>query len=480
MRDRQEANGNPAHQHPETHRLDPQRPDPRQPDLRRLGPRPLPLHLSLSLASWSNSALVLPSLNIVWQHLKEQAAGNAPAAGPNPRPPSLPVPPNLAQALREIGPQLDAADPAALARALNDEGHRRLQDFLTGVLAYRSNPPPPRRDRPLLWQQGSTRLLDYRSSTPARPDAPRILVVPSLVNRYYILDLDPTASFLDYLAQAGLQPFVVDWGKPGATESAFTLSDYIAGRLIQAYDMVRQQPGGPIILVGYCMGGVLALALPQLIATGAGTRANAGAADLAGLVLLATPWDFHAGQAGQAQLLAALGHALEPLMQVLGELPVDVLQCLFSVLDPFQVPRKFQHFATLDPANAKDQVAAGRFTLLEDWLNDGVPLAPKVARECLLSWYGDNATMRKTWQVGGTAIDPAGLHLPSLAMIPANDRIVPPESALALSRSLPNVVVDKPAAGHIGMMAGSRAAQTIWPRIVDWIAGVAAGHQNVA
>jgi polyhydroxyalkanoate synthase len=172
-------------------------------------------------------------------------------------------------------------------------------------------------------------------------------------------------------------------------------------------------------------------------------------------------------------MVAALGRQLEPVFQILGELPVDLLQVFFALLDPFLVPRKFQNFAALDRHDPAGKAAASRFVALEDWLNDGVPLVPRVARECLIKWYGDNTTMRGGWNVAGMTIDPRRLSIPCLAMVPGNDRIVPPGSALALGRLLPNCRIETPAAGHIGMMVGARAKTAIWPQIAAWIQDVA-------
>lgn len=452
---------------------------PSQPDLgatsktlHRLGPQPLPLHLGLALTTWSNSATILPSLMLAWQHLKAQAkntAAGSPTAertaanGALPEPPYPMLPERLAQALQQLGPQLDAADPAALAKALSDEGLRRLDAFVTGALAYRRQPENPRPTaHRVAWSSGSTRLLDYsRAGTAA--SAPRILVIPSLINRYYILDLAPQASFLDFLATAGYRPFVVDWDAPGAQERDFSLTDYIAGRLRDAYHAVQREAGGPIFIIGYCMGGLLALALAQVLAT------TPAAVPPTGLVLLATPWDFHAEQADQAAMIAAIGRQLEPIMAALGELPVDLLQSFFALLDPFQVPRKFQAFAQLSGSQPPDTVALRRFTLLEDWLNDGTSLAAPVARECLVNWYGENSAKNGAWRVGGNIITPSQVTVPSLALIPDRDRIVPPSSALALAQALPLCDIDRPAAGHIGMMAGSKAGSHVWPRIRGWI-----------
>src|SRR5690606_34470871 len=123
---------------------------------------------------------------------------------------------------------------------------------------------------PAIWQEGTTRLLDY-GATARRggADGGTVLVVPSLVNRYYVLDLDRGRSMMRYMAQRGLRPLVVDWDAPGPEERRFGLTDYIAGRLERALVRAAGEAGGPVSVVGYCMGGNLALALalrrPELV-----------------------------------------------------------------------------------------------------------------------------------------------------------------------------------------------------------------------
>jgi polyhydroxyalkanoate synthase len=208
------------------------------------------------------------------------------------------------------------------------------------------------------------------------------------------------------------------------------------------------------VVLGYCMGGLLALAL-------AARRAG----DLAGVAYLATPWDFHAERSEQARLLGAAATLFEPALAALGELPVDIIQLLFAGLDPFQVIRKFLDFAALDAASAR----AALFVALEDWLNDGVPLAAAVARDCMAGWYGANSPAAGTWRIAGRAVRPADCRLPSLAVIPDHDRIVPPRSALALAEALPQAEILRPASGHIGMVVGNGATERLWRPLAAWL-----------
>jgi polyhydroxyalkanoate synthase len=349
---------------------------------------------------------------------------------------------NIADNVARSGPGAETR----FAQALLTEAWAQDRGFLAGIAAYRRHPYQRLvEEPPTIWQEGGSRLIDYTTDG----SGPLVVVIPSLINRSTILDLMPGKSLMRYLAAEGLQPFLLDWGYPGLIERRFTLTDYIAGRLERALIAI----GRPVILVGYCMGGLLALAAalrrPDLVR---------------GLALLATPWDFHVPDADRARGLAGLLPALEPAMGATGALATDLLQMLFACLDPFQTPAKYRNFGRLDQTGA----AARLFVAIEDWLNDGVPLAAPVARTCLGEWYGQNATVEGLWSIAGGPVDPRLIAQPTFIAIPNRDRIVPPESASALLELIPHATVHRPAAGHVGMAAGRRAEAELWRPLRDW------------
>src|SRR5690348_10441290 len=396
---------------------------------RRQGPRPLALHLANASLTWLSSQAALP----LWK------------TG------SLPCNPDLAGKAAEVAQALNALDGAAaeFPAALERELRRRADLFLTGIERYRHH--PYRRvlpDMPLLWQEGTTRLLDY---SPAG-GAP-LLVVPSLINRYYILDLANGNSLLRHLAAQGIRSFAVDWDAPLA-EREYNLTDYIL-RLERAAEAAVEASGGQkLCVLGYCMGGLFAVALaarrPDLVDR---------------LALLAVPWAFHAERADHAKLLGALADPFAASFANLGEVPVDVLQALFSSLDPLLAVKKFTRFAEIAP----DSPAALGFVALEDWLNDGVALALPAGLECLREWYGEDRPGRGEWRVDGKPIVPGDVAVPSLVILPATDRIVPPLSAKALGTALPKATVMTPPLGHIGMVVARDAPTIVWKKLTEWV-----------
>ncbi len=420
----------------------PNMPPPLAPRLapRAQGPRPLPLLVAIQTMTWLTSSAALGALkngSLGWR-------------------------PELAKAglalEKDLEKELGGANPDAFARAVDRQTRARLGGFADGVATYRRLCRAARpADPPVIWRQGAARLFDYgalTSKAKKAKDGKPLLVVPSLVNRSYILDLLPGLSLMRDLSRRGFRPLLLDWDWPGESELEYGLDDYIGGVLEDALTAVNTICGRKPSLIGYCMGGNLALALAQ-------RRAD----DVSSLVLMATPWDFHTDGGAQIVGIGAMRPGLEALLDTLGFLPVDVLQSLFVGLDPYLPIRKFRRFARLDKRSRR----ARHFLALEDWLNDGVPLAAPAARQCLFDWYLDNATANGTWTVRGRVVRPREVATPTLVVIPAKDYIVPPASARPLAETIPGAESWTLAAGHIGMVAGSRAPKMLYEPLAEWL-----------
>ncbi len=414
----------------------------------RPGPRPLPLHLGAAILTWTRSRAASESLRNGFPPWKMESQGPvarmqealtalAGSISPSNSSPAGPVSGRIAEWID-------------FQSALDAEISARLTMLIDGILAYRRH--PYRRIptcRPVVWQIGTTRLRRHGND-----DGQPLLIIPSLINRYHVLDLAPGRSLLDHLDRTGFAPYVIDWALPGDAEQTFSLTDYITDRLDQALDAILGLTGKRPAVIGYCMGGLLALALAQ-------RRRH----DIVALMLMATPWDFSTSAGTLPAVLPASRPALEAIIDTTGVLPTDIIQSMFCALDPLLVVRKFMRFAEMDMKDPETAV----FVALEDWINDGVPLAGPVAREAVFGWYGENTPSCGAWHVAGQPVEPADVTLPSLSLIPSHDRIVPPASAAALSAILPDSTALYTPLGHIGMVVSGQARTRAWAPMVDWL-----------
>ena len=134
-------------------------------------------------------------------------------------------------------------------------------------------------------------LIQYRPSTPAVRQVP-LLIVPPVINKYYVMDLAPGRSMVEYLVGQGLQVFMISWRNPDARHAKWDLDTY-GQAILDAMDAAARITGSEqIALAGACSGGIVAAMV-------AAHLAHIGQQDrIAGLTLMVTVLDQgHAGLA---------------------------------------------------------------------------------------------------------------------------------------------------------------------------------------
>ncbi len=129
------------------------------------------------------------------------------------------------------------------------------------------------------------------------------------------------------------------------------------------------------------------------------------------------------------------------------------------------VARKFSAFADMKEGGLEEMV----FVAVEDWVNGGDNLPSGVVQQAVKNWYQDNKVVSGEWAVGRKKINARKIQKPSLVIVPAKDKIVPPISAKPLARQIKNADILIPECGHISMMVGTRAEKEVWKPIRDWI-----------
>ncbi len=313
----------------------------------------------------------------------------------------------------------------------------RLAKVLAGLRAYQEAPrDEPQPEMPVIAEIMGASLRDYGGE-----GAP-VLFIPSLINPPNVLDLGPERSLLRWLAACGHHVLLLDWGWDIRSRRGLDVAGHVE-RIILPF--IHQLPEVPA-LVGYCLGGTMAVAA-------------AAHAKVRALATIAAPWHFSGYPPDARDMLKELWIRSEPAVASLGVLPMELLQSAFWSLDPGRTVSKFERFAEMDHAS----VAASAFVALEDWSNDGPPLPQAAAREMFERFLDSDVPGSGRWKVVGRTIDPAALPCPMLNIVSTTDRIVPQESAISAGEgiALPQ--------GHVGMVVGSRARESLWQPLEAWL-----------
>ncbi len=305
------------------------------------------------------------------------------------------------------------------------------------------------------YQDNGTRLLRFvRADQESR--GPAVLLVPSMINRWYVLDLRPGASLVAALVAAGLDVYCVDWGAFGDEDRHLTWDDVLTrlGRMMRATRRIAGQDR--VGVLGYCMGATLASVYAALHPE----HVNA-------FVNLAGPIDFAHG--------GALAVQTDPrwfdpdAVAAAGNISPQQMQSGFVALRPTQQWSKWVGVAD----RFADDLAVEAFAALETWANDNVAFPAAAYATYIGDLYQRNLLVQGRHCAMGRRVDLGAMVCPTMVVTASRDAICPPPAALALldccgAKEKSAVQVS---GGHVGAVVGGRAARDLYPRIVDWFAG---------
>jgi polyhydroxyalkanoate synthase len=281
------------------------------------------------------------------------------------------------------------------------------------------------------------------------------VLVCSLINRPYVLDLIPGRSVVERLRAAGREVWLLDWGQPGPEDVGAGLHRYALDRLPRAIELVRKESGGRAPhLLGYCMGGTLAL-----LALGARRI------EVASLIAMATPVKLDDG--GLLSLWCrAPNFDAEEVVRIYGNVPPHLLQPAFKMLDPVGLATKLYHLED----KLDDDEFVRFFLAMETWIEDSLAFPGRA----FVDWvrlYREDTLAGKPFTLDGVRVDLAAIDRPILSLHAEKDYITPPASSLAIERLVPRAAhtVRRVPGGHIGLATSSLAQTTLWPEAAKWL-----------
>ncbi len=292
-------------------------------------------------------------------------------------------------------------------------------------------------------RQGPVTL--YRRRGGEHSPHPPVVVVPSLINRPYIMDLLPGHSLLEAMGGAGLDVFLVDWGTPDASIGHYGFDGYVSKFLRRAIRVAKRLRGVErVSLAGQCIGGILAAlyaAHPEL------------SRDVDRLALLTTPLDFK-----DSGLLASWTKKehfdLDKITSAFdGLVPADFLHQSFPFLDTKKTLSKYRTLLE----NQKIPDFKRIWQALDIWANDNVPFALEAFRDLIRACYQENRFLAGNFVIAGAPVGVADIACPTLALAAAEDHVFtePAAAAIKTSRAAKNgtLVYQVMPAGHVTVVA---------------------------
>ena len=258
-------------------------------------------------------------------------------------------------------------------------------------------------------------LIQYRPTTEQVYDVP-LLFVPPTINKYYVLDISPGRSMVEWLLGEQQQVFTISWRNPDAAQGHFDLDTY-AQAVLEARDAVAEITSQPAVNVNAaCSGGIItACALGHLAALGEEDKIGA-------LTLMVCALD--QARMGTAGAFASRELAAAAVAESARKGYIDgrALQGVFAWLRPNDL---VWNYVVNNYLLGKDPPA---FDILY-WNQDTVRLAAGLHRDLIRIALGNLLVHPREVEVLGTPVDLGAITVDSYTVAGLNDHIVPWENA---------------------------------------------------
>ncbi|MCL3882946.1 alpha/beta fold hydrolase [Marivita sp. GX14005] len=269
----------------------------------------------------------------------------------------------------------------------------------------------------VVWRSHLMELIQYAPQTDtARPEP--LLIVPAWIMKYYILDLSPHNSLVQYLVEQGFTVFMISWRNPDAEDRDLGMADYL-GAVEEALDVIgRIVPDERVHGIGYCLGGTLLTAKAAQMARDGDDR-------LKTLSLFAAQTDFE--DPGELQLF-------------ISESEVSFLEHMMwdqGYLDTSQMAGAFQLLRSKDLIWSRyvHEYLMGRRQPMFDlmaWNADATRMPYRMHSEYLRQIFLDNELAKGQYRIGGKPVAITDIDAPIFCVSTTGDHVAPWQSVYKL------------------------------------------------
>lgn len=340
------------------------------------------------------------------------------------------------------------------------QAHRAALRFVNGIEWLVRDPKTlvGRTPFDVVYQRDKLQIRHYHigSVKPAYPIP--VLLVPPLMVKPFIFDLQPRRSLVATLIQRGFKVYLVDFGEPDEADAYVTLDDYVLDWLPTACRVTKEDAGvSELSMLGYCMGGLFALF--HIAANQDRSVRN--------IVAIGTPLD--TSKMGlMAWAAKAAGSQMEFVAKQIGNIPGGLSSTAFKLLTPM---KNVTRYADLFMNMWNEEYVNG-FDAMNQWVGQFIDYPQGAFLQFNRDFMQQNKLVRGRMQFGDKIADLRRVRANLLAFAGTTDQIAPVEAA----RAIDSAVASKDKSfhvvqgGHMGVFAGSTAPQMVWEPAADWLA----------
>ena len=358
---------------------------------------------------------------------------------------------NIQQTQKELEKQIRKEPP------LNEEvqeAYHRLEKA-RNILYTAGNVGVGETPYEVLIETRAYRLLHYQQTVSKTARTP-ILVVYALINRSYVLDLQPDKSWIRSLLSQGFDVYLIDWKTPTAVDKYVSFDDYVNCFIDDCVEAVLERNKvEKLTLHGYCMGGTMSTMYTALHQD-----------KIRNLAVIAPVIDGEKDSTIIANL--AKNMDVDKMLQIIGNLPSEQLYALYSTLKPFkQGINKYLNFLQ----NLDNEQFVGNFLRLEKWLYDTPPIAGETFRQWISDIYQKNLLVKNEMKLRDKIVDLSTIKVPLLNIIAEEDHLVSPECSAPLNDvvSSTDKRLMKFHTGHVGLIASLYSQNNVLPKVGQWL-----------
>lgn len=307
----------------------------------------------------------------------------------------------------------------------------------------------------LVYEEDKLKLYRYKAETDKACGVP-VLVVYALVNRPYMLDIQPDRSFIRNLLKLGLDVYIIDWGYPTQSDRYLSMDDYINGYIDNCVNAVRKSTKSEkVSLMGVCQGGTFSAIYSALHPE-----------KVQNLITLVAPFDFSTNDGLLFNWSKTMD--VDALVDAYGVVPGNILNDGFLMLMPFNLNIK-KYIDMLDVMEDKEKLL--NFLRMEKWIFDSPGQAGECLRQFVKDCYQGNKLVKGKLKLGGKTVDLGKITMPILNIYASADHLVPPAATKPFNDLVgsEDKTLYEFQGGHIGVFVGSRSQKELAPAIAKWL-----------